>query len=37
MIATQDRSVAGVGLEFLVTDAEGRIRSDYSSSRAERD
>jgi hypothetical protein len=29
MVSTQDGSVAGVGLEFLVIDAEGRIRSDY--------
>jgi hypothetical protein len=29
MVSTEDGSVAGVGLEFLVIDAEGRIRSDY--------
>jgi hypothetical protein len=29
MVSTQDGSVAGVGLEFLLTDAEGRIRTDY--------
>jgi hypothetical protein len=29
MVATRDGSVAGVGLEFLVVDGEGRIRSDY--------
>jgi hypothetical protein len=29
MVATQDRSLAGVGLEFLMTDAEGRILRDY--------
>jgi hypothetical protein len=29
MVATGDGSVAGVGLEFLVVDAAGRIRSDY--------
>jgi hypothetical protein len=29
MVSTEDDSVAGVGLEFLVIDAEGRIRSDY--------
>jgi hypothetical protein len=29
MVSSEDGSVAGVGLEFLVIDAEGRIRSDY--------
>jgi hypothetical protein len=29
MVSTEDGSVAGVGLEFLVMDAEGRLRSDY--------
>jgi hypothetical protein len=29
MVATADGSVAGAGLEFLVVDAEGRIRRDY--------
>jgi hypothetical protein len=29
MVSTQDGSVAGVGLEFLLTDAEGRIRTGY--------
>jgi hypothetical protein len=29
MISSGGGSVAGVGLEFLVIDAEGRIRSDY--------
>ena len=29
MVATDDGSVAGLGLEFLVIDGEGRIRSDY--------
>jgi hypothetical protein len=29
MVSTEDGSVAGVGLEFLVIDAEGRIRTDY--------
>jgi hypothetical protein len=29
MVSTEDGSVAGVGLEFLVIDAKGRIRSDY--------
>jgi hypothetical protein len=29
MTATADGSVAGAGLEFLVVDADGRIRSDY--------
>jgi hypothetical protein len=28
MVSTEAGSVAGVGLEFLVIDAEGRIRSD---------
>jgi len=29
MVSNEDGSVAGVGLEFLVTDAEGRIRTDF--------
>jgi hypothetical protein len=29
MVSTEDGSVAAVGLEFLVIDAEGRIRSGY--------
>jgi hypothetical protein len=29
MVSTAEGSVAGVGLEFVVIDAEGRIRSDY--------
>jgi hypothetical protein len=29
MVSTADDSVAAVGLEVLVTDAEGRIRSDF--------
>jgi hypothetical protein len=29
MVSTKDGSVAGIGLEFLVIDAEGQIRSDY--------
>jgi hypothetical protein len=29
MVSARDGSVAAVGLEFLVIDAEGRIRSDY--------
>jgi hypothetical protein len=29
MVATRDGAVAGVGLEFLVVDRAGRIRSDY--------
>lgn len=29
MVSTEDGSVAGVGLEFLVIDANGQIRSDY--------
>jgi hypothetical protein len=29
MVSTKDGAVAGLGLEFLVIDAEGRIRSDY--------
>lgn len=29
MVSTEDGSVAGIGLEFLVIDAEGRIRRDY--------
>ena len=29
MVSTTDGSVAGIGLEFLVIDADGRIRSDY--------
>jgi hypothetical protein len=29
MVSTHDRSVAGVGLEFLMIDAEGQIRSDF--------
>jgi hypothetical protein len=29
MVSTEDGSIAGVGLDFLVIDAEGRIRSDY--------
>jgi hypothetical protein len=29
MVSTADGSVAGVGLEFLVIDADGRIRTDY--------
>jgi hypothetical protein len=29
MVSTADTSVAAVGLEFLVIDADGRVRSDY--------
>lgn len=29
VVSTEDGSVAGVGLEFLVIDPNGRIRSDY--------
>ena len=29
MVSTEDDSVAGIGLEFLVMNAEGRIRSDF--------
>jgi hypothetical protein len=29
MVSTEDGAVAGAGLEFLVIDAHGRIRSDY--------
>jgi hypothetical protein len=29
MVSTGDGAVAGAGLEFLVIDAQGRIRSDY--------
>jgi hypothetical protein len=29
MVSTEDGSVAAVGLEFLMIDADGRIRSDY--------
>jgi hypothetical protein len=29
MVSNEDGSVAGVGLEFLVIDVEGRIRSDF--------
>jgi hypothetical protein len=36
MVSKEDGSVAGVGLEFLVTDAEGRIRSDFQFIEAER-
>jgi hypothetical protein len=29
MVSTEDGSIAGVGLEFLVIDAEGRAHTDY--------
>ena len=29
MVSTHDGSVAGLGLEFLIIDAEGHIRSDF--------